>query len=77
MLAERFREHLRDIKKNTITSPVAQHFNGRDHSIDDITISVMKQCSSDTERKRLEMRLIHKMGCLDPMGMNVEFNYNV
>lgn len=77
MLAERFREHLRDIKKKSVTSPVAQHFNLSGHSIDDIQVSVLRECTSDSERKATEMRIIDKMGTLDPHGLNIEFTFNV
>ena len=76
-LGDRFREHLRDIKNKSRTSPVAQHFNSPGHSVEDVTVSVLVQCSSDQQRKSTEMRLIYKLGTLDPQGMNLEFSYNV
>jgi len=76
-LGDRFREHLRDIRNNTRTSPVAQHFHRPGHSIEDVTVGVLLQCSSDQHRKETEMRLIQKLGTLDPQGMNLDFNYNV
>lgn len=76
-LGDRFREHLRDIRNKSKISPVAQHFNRPGHSSDDVTVSVLVQCSSDQHRKSTEMRLIHRLGTLDPQGMNLEFTYNV
>jgi len=77
MLAERIREHLRDIKKNSRTSPVAQHFNTRGHSIEDFSVNVLRKCTNDHDRKAWEMRLISKLGTLDPKGINIDLNYNV
>jgi hypothetical protein len=76
-LGDRFTEHRRDIIKNRSTSPVAQHFNLRSHSLDDISVLGLMQCSSDAQRKRQEMRLIHQLGTLDPSGLNVDFTFNV
>ncbi len=39
MLAERFREHLRDVKKRHSLSPVAQHFCLPRHCTDDMNVS--------------------------------------
>ena len=72
-LGDRFREHLNDIRKNNKNSPVAVHFNTSDHSIEDVSVSVLTQCSSDSARKVKEMRLIDRLGCLEPLG----FTYNV
>lgn len=77
MLAERFREHLRDITKKKTTSPVAQHFNSAGHSIDDIVVCVLRQYENDAQRKEGEMRLIQRLGTLDPKGLNLDFSYNV
>jgi len=76
-LGDRFREHLRDIKNKSRVSPVAQHFNSPGHCLDDVMVSVLVQCSSDPHRKSTEMRLINKLGTLDPQGINLEFTYNV
>ena len=77
MLSEHFREHLRDIKKNSNNSPVSQHFNSTNHSINDITVSVLLECSTDYHRKSTEMKLINKLGTLDPFGLNLDFSYNI
>jgi len=77
MLRERFREHLRDIRISNMVSPVAQHFNSRDHNIDDITVSCIFICSSEAQRKEMEMKIIKKLGTLDPLGLNIDFSYNV
>ena len=77
LLAERFREYRRDVEKKSRTSPVALHFNRAGHSVDDMTVSVMATCNSDAQRKALEMRLITKLGTIDPRGMNFDVDYNV
>ncbi len=77
LLAERFREHRRDVEKKSRTSLVALHFNRAGHSVDDMTVGVMATCNSDAQRKALEMRLITKLGTIDPRGMNIDVDYNV
>jgi predicted GIY-YIG superfamily endonuclease len=76
-LSLRFGEHRRDIMKKSTTSPVAQHFNLFDHSLDDASVGVLLECSSDKSRKEQEMRLICKLGTLDPKGINLDFTHNV
>jgi hypothetical protein len=77
LLAERFREHLRDVKNKVMTSPVAQHFSGQQHTMEDMTVGVLQHFTCDRERKQFEMRLIKYLGTLDPAGMNLDFSYNV
>ena len=77
MLRERFREHLRDIRISNMTSPVAQHFTSRGHSTEDITVCCLLICSTDTQRKQMEMRIIDRLGTLDPLGLNLDFTYGV
>jgi hypothetical protein len=76
-LGDRVREHLRDIRTKNSNSPVALHFNKARHSIEYLAVSVLARCSADQARKQLEMRLIHKRGTLDPLGMIVDFTMNV
>ena len=77
MLAERFREHRNDVLKNNRKCPVAIHFNTPGHSVDDLQISGMVECYGDKERKTTEMRMIFKLGTLDPKGINFDFSFNV
>ncbi|MGH0140920.1 UNVERIFIED_CONTAM: hypothetical protein FKN15_073041 [Acipenser sinensis] len=67
-------EHLRSIRINTSTFPVARHFNSNDHTIEDITICGMVQCyGANAVRKQKECELIFKPGTLEPFGMNIIF----
>ena len=76
-LGDRFREHRRDIIKKSDISPVAQHFCASPHALSDACVSVLVECSTDRERKNMEMRLIYKLGTLAPRGINADFTYNV
>jgi len=54
--------------------PVAEHFNSSPHSLDDIMVCGLKQCSgSNISRKQHEMKLIFKLGTLRPNGLNINF----
>ena len=75
-LRERFSEHLRSIRNHSPGFPVAEHFNSASHSLDDITVCGLKQCSGgDTSRKQQEMRLIFEIGSLRPTGLNTNFSF--
>ena len=73
-LRERFSEHLRSIRNHSPGFPVAEHFNSATHSLDDITVCGLKQCSGGTSRKQQEMRLIFEIGSLSPSGLNINFS---
>ena len=73
---ERFGEHLRSIRNRSPGLPVAEHFNSANHTIDDIRVCGVKQCSgSNTSRKRREMQLIFELGTLKPGGLNINFSF--
>jgi len=56
--------------------PVAEHFNSANHTIDDISVSGIKQCSaSNTSRNRREMQLNFELGMLKPGGLNINFSF--
>ena len=75
-LRERFSEHLRSIRNHSPGFPVAEHFNSPSHSLDDITVCGLKQCSGgNTSRKQQEMRLIFEVGSLRPSGLNINFSF--
>ena len=75
-LRERFSEHLRSIRNHSPGFPVAEHFNSASHSLDDITVCGLKQCSGgNTSRKQQEMRLIFEIGSLRPSGLNINFSF--
>lgn len=76
-LGDRFREHRRDVLNRSQTSPVAMHFNETGHNVDGISVCVLRECYTERERKRLEMRLINYMGTRHPNGINLEFTFNV
>lgn len=51
-------------------------FNSASHSLDDIMICGVKQCSgSNISRKQHEMSFIFKLGTLPPNGLNIDFNF--
>ena len=74
-LADRFTEHRHSIKINFPGLPVAAYFNSSEHSIFSANVSVVTSWAKDTYRKTEEERLIHKLGTLEPRGMDVRFNY--
>ena len=75
-LRERFGEHLRSIEKKSPGFPVAEHFNGLDHTLSDAEIRGIKLCTGNNiHRKRLEMRLIFRLGTARPRGMNINFSF--
>ena len=75
-LRQRFSEHLRSIRNHSPGFPVAEHFNSPSHSLDDITVCGLKQCSGgNTSRKQQEMRLIFEVGSLRPSGLNINFSF--
>ena len=73
-LADRVAEHLRSIRLRTPGLPVAQHFNMADHNPSHFEVSIMTYgFPSDKARKEQEERLIYRLGCLQPNGINVTF----
>ena len=73
-LADRTTEHLRSITLNTPGLPVAQHFNQPNHSVNNFEVCIVTSgFSSDVARKEQEEKLIHRLGCLQPRGINVSF----
>ena len=64
-LADRFREHLRDVEKNDTdaSKPVARHFNLPNHSHHNMTICGLSLHHGNTEsRKNLEQKFIFSTG---------------
>ena len=57
-LGEDFREHLRPVRINDLTSEVAIHFNTCGHDIDDMRITVLKMFRTDPERKQFELVMV-------------------
>ena len=68
-LADRFREHLRDVEKNNTdaSKPVACHFNLPNHSHHNMTICRLSLHHGNAEsRKNLERKFIFQLGTLSP-----------
>ena len=72
MLAERFREHLGDIRHARPNKEVATHFNLPGHSLHDIGVTGVSTRSEVGQRRLFETRLIRRLGTLLPQGMNRE-----
>ena len=78
-LADRFREHLRDVEiNNTYASkPVARHFNLRNHSHHHMTICELSLQLGNTEsRKSLEQKFIFQLDTLPPHGINERLSFH-
>ncbi len=76
MLADRFREHLADIRNATVSKEVASHFNEAGHNIDDVAVSGITYQPMISQRCIKEARLIGNIGTLVPLGMNHEDDSN-
>ncbi|GFR78313.1 hypothetical protein ElyMa_003991800 [Elysia marginata] len=74
-LADRFSEHLRDVKKRG-KKAVSLHFNSPDHhGCADMEVLGFRSCRGrNKSRVDCEQRLISKMGTLAPRGMNVQLH---
>ena len=75
-LANRFREHRRDIINGRNDLPVPAHFNQPNHTLEDMKVAVLKAGLANQEyRKKQEMRLIFKYGTVSPRGLNQDFSF--
>jgi len=75
-LRGRFSEYLRSIRNRSRGFPVAEHFNSASHSLDDIMVCSLKQCSgSNISHKQIEMKLIFKLDTLRLNGLSINFNF--
>ena len=75
-LADRFREHRRDIINGRNDLPVPAHFNQPNHTLEDMKVAVLKAGLANQEyRKKQEMRLIFKYGTVGPRGLNQDFSF--
>ena len=78
-LGHRFREHLRDVKKDDedASKPVARHFNLPQHSTSHMATCGLSLLNGGTEsRKNLEQRLTFQIGTLNLHGINERFSFN-
>ena len=74
-LADRFREHRRDIINGRNDLPVPAHFNQPNHTLEDMKVAVLKAGLANQEyRKKQEMRLIFKYGTVGPTCLNQDFS---
>ena len=75
-LADRFREHRRDIINGRNDLPVPAHFNQPNHTLEDMRVAVLKAGLANQEyRKKQEMRLIFNNGTVGPKGLNQDFSF--
>ena len=75
-LADRFREHRRDVINGRNDLPVPAHFNQTNHTLEDMKVAVLKAGLVNQEyRKKQEMKLIFKYGTLGPSGLNQDFSF--
>ena len=75
-LADRFREHRRDIINGRNDLPVPAHFNQPNHTLEDMKVAVLKAGLANQEyRKKQEMRLIFKYGTVGPRGLNQDLSF--
>ena len=78
-LGDRFREHLRDVKKDdkNASKPVARHFNLPNHFKQHMVVCGLSLHQGSTEsRKTLEQKFIFQIGTLNPHGINERFSFN-
>ena len=78
-LADRFREHLRDVEKNDTdaSKPVARHFNLPYHSDHNMTIFGLSLHPGNTEsRKNLEQKFVFQLDTLYPHGINERLSFH-
>ena len=69
-LADRFREHPRDIINGRNDLPVPDHFNQANHTLEDMNVAVLKAGLANQEyRKKQEMRSIFNYGTVGPSGL--------
>ena len=75
-LADRFREHRRDVINGRNDLPVPAHFNSTNHTLDDMKVAVLKAgLANQAYRKKQEMRLIFKCETMSPSGLNQDFSF--
>ena len=76
-LADRFREHRRDIINGRNDLPVPAHFNQPNHTqLEDMKVGVLKAGLTNQEyRKKQEMMLIFKYGTVGPRCLNQDFSF--
>ena len=75
-LADRFREHRRDVINGKNELPVPAHFNQTNHILEDMNVAVLKAGLANQEnRKKQELWLIFKYGTVCPSGLNQDSSF--
>ena len=77
-LADRFREHRRDVEINNTdaSKPVARHFNLPSHSHLNMTICGLSLHGNTESRKSLEQKFIFQLSTLSPHGINERLSFH-
>jgi hypothetical protein len=65
-LKDRAREHIRSVRLANQAHPIGVHFSLPDHTINDLTISLLMQCHDINRRKILESLLIKRFRSMTP-----------
>ena len=74
-LADRFREHRKDVINGRNDLPVPAHFNQANHTLENMTVVVSKAGLANQEYlNEQEMRSIFKYGTMGPSGLNQDLN---
>eukprot|EP00061_Rhincodon_typus_P000407 g11614.t1 len=66
---DHFVEHLHSVRTQQLHLPVANHFNSRSHSSDDMSFLGLLQCHNNAIRRLQEQHLIFRLGTLQPNGI--------
>ena len=76
-LADRFREHLRDVGKKQHRCVQTRYFNLPNHFHHNMTICCLSLHHGNTEsRKNLEQKFIFQLGKLSPHGINESLSFH-
>ena len=75
-LADRFREHRRDVINGRNDLPVPAHFNQENLTLENLKAVVLKAGLANQEyRKKQEIWLIFKYGTVSPSGLSQDFSF--
>ena len=75
-LGDRFREHLRSTRLTDTDLPVGRHFASSGHSVEDMSVSVIRSGFQSTlDRRRFEAKAIFQHRTLHPEGLNTDFSF--
>ena len=75
-MADRFREHRRDVINGKNDLPVPAHFNQPNHTLEDMKVAVLKAGLVNQEyRKKQEMRFIFRQGTVALSGLYQDFSF--